>query len=100
MHTPLWQMRLVVTLLLVVSGILAHLGHGMVYAATFSCAAGNVACLIAAIHAANATPVPDTIQLAAGTYLLTTVDNTTDGANGLPSVTGPPPFQTKTGVPC
>jgi hypothetical protein len=58
-------------------------------AAMFPCAAGDVACLIAAIHAANRTPEPDTIRLAAGTYLLTTVDNTTDSPNGLPSVTGP-----------
>jgi uncharacterized repeat protein (TIGR01451 family) len=56
-------------------------------AATLTCAAGDVACLIAAIHIANSTPEPDTIQLAAGTYTLTMVDNTIDGANGLPSIT-------------
>jgi uncharacterized repeat protein (TIGR01451 family) len=58
-------------------------------AATFTCETSGVACLIVAIHVANSTPEPDTIQLAAGTYLLTAVDNTTVGANGLPSVTSP-----------
>jgi hypothetical protein len=56
-------------------------------AATFTCAGGDVACLIAVMHLANRTPETDTIQLAAGTYTLTTVDNSTDGANGLPSIT-------------
>jgi hypothetical protein len=55
-------------------------------AATFTCAAGDTACLIASINTANSTPEADTIQLAAGTYTLTTVDHTTDGANGLPSI--------------
>ena len=58
-------------------------------AATLTCGTSDVACLIAAITAANRTPEPDTIRLAAGTYLLTAVDNITDGPNGLPSVTGP-----------
>ena len=58
-------------------------------AATFTCLAGDVACLIAAIHIANSTPQADTIQLAAGTYTLTAADNeTSDGLNGLPVVTG------------
>jgi uncharacterized repeat protein (TIGR01451 family) len=55
-------------------------------AVTLTCAAGDVACLIAAIHLANSTPEADTIQLAAGTYTLTTADNITDEANGLPSI--------------
>jgi hypothetical protein len=63
---------------------LAHPGH----AADLACAAGDVACLITAINTANATGEATTITLAAGTYTLTTVDNTTDGPNGLPSVTG------------
>jgi hypothetical protein len=46
-----------------------------------------VACLIAAINAANANGEDNTIRLAAGTYTLTSVNNTTDGANGLPSIT-------------
>jgi hypothetical protein len=58
-------------------------------AATLTCGTSDVACLIASITAANRTPEPDTIQLAGGTYLLTAVDNITDGPNGLPSVTGP-----------
>jgi hypothetical protein len=60
-------------------------------AAEFPCTStggvGDVDCLIAAIKAANANGEANTIHLAAGTYTLTTVDNTTDGFNGLPSVT-------------
>jgi hypothetical protein len=61
----------------------------MCTAATFTCGAGDVACLIASITAANGTPAPDSIHLAGGTYQLTAVDNTTNGPNGLPSVTSP-----------
>jgi len=61
----------------------AHPGH----AADFACAAGNVTCLITAINTANANGEANTITLEAGIYTLTTVDNTTDGPNGLPSVT-------------
>jgi hypothetical protein len=62
-------------------------------AATFTCPAGDVACLIAAIHTTNSTPEPDTIQLAAGRYLLTAVDNTTGGAGrmGCPRLLVPSP---------
>jgi hypothetical protein len=56
-------------------------------AATFIIPAGNVEALIAAINAANGTEEEDTIILEAGTYTLTTVDNDTDGPNGLPSIT-------------
>ena len=58
-------------------------------AAEFSCAAGDVACLINAINQANANGEANTITLEAGTYTLTAVDNTTNGPNGLPSVTSP-----------
>jgi hypothetical protein len=61
---------------------------GPMHAAGFVCAAGDVACLIAAIHAANANGEENTITLAAGAYTLTAVDNDTDGANGLPSIMG------------
>jgi hypothetical protein len=53
-----------------------------------SCAAGDVACLRAAIHAANTHGDARTLTLEAGTYTLTAVDNWTDGANGLPSIQG------------
>jgi hypothetical protein len=43
--------------------------------------------MIAAIHAANGNGAENTITLAAGTYILTAVDNDTDGPNGLPSIT-------------
>jgi hypothetical protein len=58
-----------------------------VQAKTFRCSAGDVACLIDAINAANTNGEANTIRLAAGTYTLTEVDNTTAGPNGLPSIT-------------
>ena len=57
-------------------------------AAHFRCPAADVTCLISAINQANANGQDNTIALAAGAYTLTAVDNDTDGANGLPSVTG------------
>src|SRR6266571_3956052 len=56
-------------------------------AKTFHCGAGDVPCLIAAIRTANANGQGNTIRLEAGTYILTAVDNDTDGANGLPVIT-------------
>jgi hypothetical protein len=55
-------------------------------AAEFSCPAGDVACLRAAINAANANGEVNTLTLEAGTYTVTAVDNLIDGANGLPSI--------------
>src|SRR5262245_34402191 len=49
--------------------------------------AGNVADLITDINAANAAGGSNTIALVAGTtFTLTAVDNTTDGATGLPVI--------------
>jgi hypothetical protein len=63
-------------------------------AKTFHCAAGDVACLIAAINTANANGHENTIVLEAGAYTLTAVDNETPAGpngsnepNGLPSIT-------------
>lgn len=54
----------------------------------FDVADGDVAGLIAAITASNDNIVADTINLAAGgTYVLTAVNNTAQGATGLPAVT-------------
>jgi len=47
-----------------------------------------VACLKTAITQSNANGQDNTILLAAGVYTLDAIDNYTDGANGLPSVTG------------
>jgi hypothetical protein len=58
-------------------------------AGEFTCASGDVACLIKAIREANANGEANTITLEAGTYPLTMVDNNTDGSNGLPSITSP-----------
>ena len=54
---------------------------------TFTIAGGDVAGLIAAIHAADSSNHNNTIALAAGgSYVLSAVDNTTDGPTGLPVV--------------
>jgi len=68
--------------------ILALLLPHAVNAAVFNVSAGDVTGLINAITAANGSPGPNTINLAASTYTLTVVNNTTDGANGLPDITG------------
>jgi uncharacterized repeat protein (TIGR01451 family) len=58
-------------------------------AAVFNIADGDVAGLIAAINTANGNAQADVINLASdGTYILTAVNNTTDGPNGLPAITG------------
>src|SRR5215510_7674656 len=59
-----------------------------IQAKTFHCGSGDVACLINAITQANTNREANTITLAASTYILTTVDNSTDGPNGLPSIIG------------
>src|SRR5262245_52867597 len=75
---------------LIVAGLLVLLGLAHpTPAAEFACAAGDVACLITAIHAANAHRTANTLTLAPGLYTLTAVDNNTDGPTGLPSVTSP-----------
>jgi len=56
-------------------------------AAEFTCAGGDVACLIEAIKTANANGDANTIILEAGTYTLTAIDNDTNGPTGLPSIT-------------
>jgi hypothetical protein len=56
-------------------------------ATTIHCGVGDVQCLLAAIGQANADPQhKTTIRLAGGTYALTTIDNDTNGPNGLPSI--------------
>ncbi len=62
--------------------------HNLVYGAEFFCSSGDVDCLIAAINQSNQNGEPNTINLELGTYTLTAADNDTDGANGLPSITG------------
>jgi hypothetical protein len=55
----------------------------------FNCSAGDSACLINSINAANANSEADTINLAAGTYTLTQSNNDPEGTgegNGLPVI--------------
>lgn len=70
---------------------LAIVSARLVAAAVFNVAAGDVtgpAGLKAAIASANSNGEDDTINLAAGsTYTLSSVDNTTNGPNGLPVIT-------------
>jgi hypothetical protein len=88
MHTQVWQIRLVVSCVVVVSGMLGLPRQSPAHVGAFTCAAGDVACLIDAINQANSSGVATTITLEAGTYTLTEVNNLTEGRNGLPLVTG------------
>src|SRR5215510_949853 len=63
----------------------------VVHAAEFFCSslygAGDVSCLIAKINKANLDSDEDTINLAAGTYTLTSVNNGVgSNSNGLPRI--------------
>jgi hypothetical protein len=65
------------------------LSPSAVQARTFQCRAGNVACLIASMNQANVQRGQShEIRLEAGVYTLLAVNNSTDGPNGLPSITG------------
>ena len=89
MSTHMWRCRAMgsVSIAAAFIGTLALSQPGQ--AADFACASGDVACLIKAIREANGNGEANTITLEAGTYPLTTVDNNTDGSNGLPSITSP-----------
>lgn len=56
-------------------------------AEVFNIPSGNINALINAIDEANSNGEDDTIKLKPGIYTLTAIDNNTDGANGLPSIT-------------
>src|SRR5687768_16786673 len=51
------------------------------HAAVFTCSGGNVQCLLDAIYQANANGQTNTIQLLAGDYALSDIDNTNHGRN-------------------
>ena len=70
---------LVVSLFLLLSIIPA-------YSAVFNISPGDVTGLIAAINTANTNGEENTINIT-GTYVLTSVNDPTDGGNGLPSIT-------------
>jgi hypothetical protein len=89
MSPHLWRCRAMrnVTIAAVLIGAMVLSQPGQ--AAEFTCASGDVACLVKAIREANASDEANTITLEAGTYPLTEGDNNTDGSNGLPSITSP-----------
>jgi len=58
-----------------------------IQAVVLTCPSGDVACLIQAINTANENGQENTIELEAGIYSLTAINNMTDGPNGLPSIT-------------
>jgi len=66
----IWRSGLLVALLIGTLGLAQPLR-----AAEFTCASGNVACLIDAINQANANGQANSITLRRGTYTLTAVDN-------------------------
>lgn len=67
---------------------LSLMNTSKVSAASFNVADGDVTGLISAINLANGNSEADTINLApGGTYVLTTADNLSNGANGLPVIT-------------
>jgi hypothetical protein len=70
---PLWRL----VMLIAVGGLLLACPRTG-GAAVFSCGSGDVACLITALNTANSNTEADTINLAAGTYTLTAVNNTTE----------------------
>jgi hypothetical protein len=88
MKTWLWQASMRVGGLVVTAIVFALTIADPGLAAEFSCASGDVACLIGAINTANTHGQDNTIKLAAGTYTLTAVNNTNGGGtNGLPRIT-------------
>lgn len=87
MHRQLWRVGVDRSGAVVVLGLMLLGLWQPSHAAEFLCAAGDVACLIATMQAANANGEVNTITLEAGLYTLTAVDNDTDGPTGLPSVT-------------
>ena len=68
--------------------IIGLISPSLSQALDFHCPSGDVTCLINAINVAKANGVPNTIQLEAGDYVATEVNNDTEGANAFPSITG------------
>ena len=83
----LWCAGVVGSVQVVTAIVLALTLVSSVQAAVFTCPSGDSACLIDAINTANENGEENTIQLEAGVYSLTAIDNMTDEANGLPSIT-------------
>jgi hypothetical protein len=81
--SAIWRLMI----LAATSPLLALALPPQLYAANFSCGAGNITCLVNAINSANGTATADTITLDGSTFTLSTVHNTTNGPNGLPSIT-------------
>lgn len=74
-------------LIFLIAGFIIHVGPSALPAAEFNCTSGDVACLINAINQSNAKPHFNNVINLTGSYVLDKVNNSTEGHNGLPSVT-------------
>jgi hypothetical protein len=81
--------------------LIAVLSMKIVHAAEFFCISGDVTCLIVSINKANQNGEDNTINLEAGEYTLTSVDNRDEfsgSANGLPIIAGRMTIQGPEGI--
>ena len=83
----IWNFGLIVSVLIANCILFTLIVRTNVNAAEFNISAGDVYAMIDAINEANGNGEEDTINLEAGFYTLTEVNNTNDGNNGLPSIT-------------
>ncbi len=83
----IWNFCLIVSVLIANCILFTLIVRTNVNAAEFNIPAGDVHAMIDAINEANGNGEDDMINLEAGIYTLTEVNNTNDGNNGLPSIT-------------
>src|SRR5882724_763497 len=83
----LWRSGVVGSVPVVTALVFALALARPIQAVVLTCPSGDVACLIQAINTANENGQENTIELEAGIYSLTAINNMTDGPNGLPSIT-------------
>ena len=83
--TIAWRILKMCCLVQLMSLVFVGLLTPHIYAAEYSCASGDISCLIASINEANGLEGEHTIILEPGNYTLHAIDN---GANGLPSIRG------------
>jgi hypothetical protein len=74
-------------LIFFITGFIIYVAPRALAAAEFDCTSGDIACLINAINQSNAKPHFNNVINLTGSYVLDKVNNSTEGHNGLPSVT-------------